>query len=92
MPYTREGLPGFDPSYRFGSDEEIDQAINHLIAITKEGGGGGIVSLDENDEVVKKYTGKVALELPETMPAEIKNEARAAALTVLQIMQRKNAA
>ncbi len=81
----REDLQGYDTSYRYGQNPKIDEAIKRLNEITMPF-GGGIAFLDENENVVQRYTDKVVLELPDSTPKEIINKARRAVTDVLSAM------
>ena len=84
----REELPGYDTSYKHGTNPAVDAAVDELNKILMPV-GGGIASLDEKGELVQRYTDRVALEIPEGAPKEVATAARAAALRVLQAMHEK---
>ncbi len=83
----QEALPGYDTSYRSGTNSAVDAAITDLNRILIPV-GGGIACLNEKGEKVQRYTDRVVLEIPEGAPNEIATAARAAALKVLQVMNK----
>ena len=83
----REELPGYDTSYRSGKDPVVEAAFDKLNGILE--GHGGVACLDEEGNIVKRYTDRVVLDLPNNLPEDVVTQARAAALGVLQAMHQK---
>jgi hypothetical protein len=84
---SRELLPGYDTSYCVGDNKEVDNAIFDLSQIIGMQ-NGGIINLDKKGNSVMGYTDDVELKLSDELSEEIRIKARAAALTVLQAMDK----
>lgn len=81
-------LQWYDTNYRYWKNKQIDTQIDEINQLTNC--RGWIACLDQNNDVVQRYTEKVILDLPDSLKIDVINEVKEITNNILKLMNKNN--